>query len=210
MGTISQYSQSEKIVFSSQAGWKTFFQILAASGLISLCSQIKVDLPFTPIPLTLQTLAVMLLGANLGSRKSAWAILLYYAQILAGLPVLSGGMSDPLIFFGPKGGYVLGFFLQAYVMGRFVEKMPWSRPMTLLIGGISACGVQMALGICMLAQFVGWNVVWTMGLLPFLPGEILKILIICWGLNLPNYNFSPSSLKKSFAKHSLKVSRKKV
>lgn len=181
--TTIQTSQREKIVSSNQAAWKTLFQVLACSGFIALCSQIKVDLPFTPVPLTLQTLAVLLIGASLGSKKGAAAILLYFAQILVGLPVLAGGISDPLVFLGPKGGYVLGFCLQAYLMGWSIEKMPFSKPMNLFIGGIIACTVQMGLGVFMLAQFVGWNVVWTMGLFPYLPGEIFKILMICWSFN---------------------------
>lgn len=184
MTTISQTSQREKMVFSGSVAWQTFFQVLGASGLIALCSQIKIDLPFTPVPLTLQTLAVLLIGASLGSRKGVWAILLYFAQILIGLPVLSGGVSDPLIFLGPKGGYVLGFCLQAFLMGWCVEKLPWSKSVTLFVGGIVACSAQLGFGVLVLAQFVGWNAVWTMGLYPFLPGEMLKIFLISWGLNV--------------------------
>lgn len=179
MVTISQTSSKEKIFFSTQAAWKTLFQVLAASGFMALSSQIKIVLPFTLVPLTVQTLAVLLIGATLGSRKGALAILLYYAQIFVGLPVLAGGASNPLVFLGPSGGYVLGFCFQAYLMGWFVEKMPWSKSVTLFIGGLFACSVQMGLGICGLAQFVGWNHVWTMGFFTFLPGEILKIILIC-------------------------------
>jgi len=93
-----------------------------------------------------------------------------------GLPVLSGGEANPLVFIGPKGGYVLGFCLQAYLMGWFVERSLFSRSLALLAGGLLACTVQMAAGICVLAQFVGWKHVWFMGLYPFVPGEFLKIV----------------------------------
>lgn len=180
MVAITHHSQSEKVDFLNHAQtiWKTLFQVVGASMFLALCSQIKIVLPFTFVPLTLQTFAVLLIGASLGSRKGTWAILLYFAEILAGLPVLSGGLSDPLIFFGPKGGYVLGFCLQAYTMGWCIENMRGSKPLALLIGGLFACTVQMGLGVIMLAQFVGWSTVWTIGLLPFLPGEILKVLIV--------------------------------
>jgi biotin transport system substrate-specific component len=183
MLTLSHTSQKKEFL-SHKAAWQTLFQVLGASALMALCSQIKIVLPFTLVPLTLQTLAVLSIGATLGSRKGAWAILLYFAQILAGLPVLSGGAADPLVFLGPKGGYVLGFCLQAFLMGWMVERMPWSKPVTLLIGGLLACSVQMGLGVCVLAQFVSWSHVWTMGLFPFLPGEILKVLIVSWGFTL--------------------------
>jgi len=163
----------------SQAGFQTLLQVCGASLFMVLCSQIRIDLSFTPVPLTLQTLAVLLIGANLGSRNGALAILLYLAQILVGLPVLSGGISDPFVMMGPKGGFILGWCLQAWLMGWAVENITYSRAMALFAGGVIACTVQMALGLIVLAQFVGWSAVWVMGLFPFLPGEILKILIVC-------------------------------
>jgi biotin transport system substrate-specific component len=182
MTIVSHPFHAEKTLVSSQIDWRTLFQVLGASGLMALCSQIKINLPFTPVPLTCQTLAVMLIGASLGSRKGAWALLLYFVEILMGLPVLSGGTSDPMVFLGPKGGYVLGFCLQAFLMGWFVETMRWSKSISLLMGGLFACAAQMGLGILMLAQFVGWNHVWTMGFFPFIPGEILKVFLVCFGL----------------------------
>jgi biotin transport system substrate-specific component len=176
------FQDEEKLLAYHPAAWHTLFQVIGASLFMALCSQIKIVLPFTPVPLTLQTLAVLLIGVSLGSRKGAWALLLYFAEILMGLPVLSGGTSDPLVFIGPKGGYVLGFCVQAFLMGWFVERMPWSRSVTLLVGGLLACAVQLGLGVVVLAQFVGWSPVWTMGLSPFIPGEILKVFLICFGL----------------------------
>ena len=169
------------------------FQIVGASLLIALCSQIKIALPFTPIPLTFQTLAVLLVGASLGSRKGACALLCYFAEILFGLPVLSGGIADPLVFVGPKGGYVLGFCLQAYIMGWFAERAVFGRSFSLLAGGLLACSVQMATGIFVLAQFVGWSLVWTMGLYPFIPGEILKVFFVIGLLTRKSLNFQQGS-----------------
>ncbi len=193
MITMPQTSQREKITFSNQAAWQALFQVLGASGFLALCSQIKIVLPFTLVPLTLQTLAVLLIGATLGSRKVTWAILLYFAEILAGFPVLAGGVSDPLVFLGPTGGYVLGFCLQAFIIGWMVEKMPWSKPVTLLVGGLLACSAEMGLGIWALAHFIGWGHVWTMGLFPFVPGEILKVLFVSWVLNSRNISCTKMS-----------------
>lgn len=181
MMITSQTFYADKVNSFHGNTWQTLFQLVGASLLLALCSQIKIPLPFTVIPLTFQTLAVLLIGASLGSQKGAWAIILYYVEILAGMPVLSGGVSNPLIFFGPSGGYVLGFCFQAFVMGWMVEKMPWSRSVTLFAGGLLACGIQLALGVCMLAQFVTWNHVWMMGFFPFIFGEILKVLLVTWG-----------------------------
>lgn len=153
----------------------SLLQVVGGSGLIALCSQIKILLPFTIVPLTLQTLAILLIGASLGSKKGACAVLLYFGEIFIGLPVLAGGISNPLIFLGPKGGYVLGFLVQAYLMGWVLEKTTFSRPLALIVGGVIACTAQMSLGVLVLAQYVGWNHVWMMGLFPFIPGEIIKI-----------------------------------
>lgn len=181
MTVIAQTYRKEKSASHDALGL-ALFQIVGSSLLIALCSQIKFVLPFTPVPLTFQTLAVLLVGASLGSRKGACALLCYFAEILIGLPVLSGGIADPLVFIGPKGGYVLGFCLQAFIMGWFVEKAPFSKSLTMLAGGLLACTAQMAMGICVLAQFVGWNLVWPMGLYPFIPGEILKVLAVAFCL----------------------------
>jgi biotin transport system substrate-specific component len=158
----------------------SFIQVIGASLFLALCSQIKLDLPFTLIPLTMQTFAVMLIGITLGSRKSALAILWYFAEILIGLPVLAGGISNPLIFFAPKAGYYLGFCVQAYSMGWFVEKLKARKSIAIWIGGILGSAMQLGLGVTVLAQFVGWNSVWALGLFPFIPGEILKILTLCF------------------------------
>jgi biotin transport system substrate-specific component len=179
MTALSHTYCGEKL---DNTAWINLFQVLGASLLIALCSQISILLPFTPVPITFQTLAVMMIGVTLGSRKGACAVLCYFAEVLMGLPVLSGGLSDPLIFFGPKGGYVLGFCLQAYLMGWFVEKAFWSRTVTLAVGGLAACAAQMTLGVCVLAQFVGWSSVWMMGLIPFLPGEIIKIALVSFSI----------------------------
>ncbi|WP_068471256.1 biotin transporter BioY [Candidatus Protochlamydia phocaeensis] len=159
--------------------WRSLLQVVGASLFIALCSQIKIHLPFTPVPLTLQTLAVLLIGATLGSRKGAGAVLLYFAQILMGMPVLSGAAVDPLVFIGPKGGYVLGFLLQAYCMGWFAERMKQFNTQAFFVAGLVACALEMSLGVLMLAPFVGWNNVLLMGVYPFIPGEILKILAMC-------------------------------
>ena len=161
---------------------QTILQVVGASLFIAICSQIKFDLPFTFVPLTLQTFAVLLVGAVLGSRKGFCALLCYFAEILMGLPVLAGGLANPLIFLGPKAGYYFGFSLQAFMMGWVVEKAPFSKSLTLLVGGLLACAIQMALGVSVLAQFVGWHLALPMGLFPFIPGEILKVLAVAFAM----------------------------
>jgi biotin transport system substrate-specific component len=153
-------------------------QIIGGSLFIALCSQIKIVLPFTIVPLTLQTLAVLFLGGLFGSKKGALMVLTYLAEIVLGMPVLAGGAVNSLALIGPKAGYIIGFVFQAYWMGWVAERMENFNSKTLLLAGLTACFLELSLGTCWLAQFVGWNAVGMMGFYPFVPGEILKVLIV--------------------------------
>lgn len=166
-------------------------QILAGSLFIALCSQIKIPLPFTMIPLSLQTLAVLLLGGLFGRKQGAWMVLTYFAEIAVGMPVLAGGISDPLVFIGPRAGYVMGFLVQVYSMGWFIERMPRFNAKKVLGASLLACSFNLGLGVCWLSHFVGWNAVWMMGFYPFVPGEVLKALAAT--ALLKSYRFSRDS-----------------
>jgi biotin transport system substrate-specific component len=170
----------ENSVTSPFAKYKdTLLQVVGASLFIALCSQIKINLPFSLIPITLQTFAILLVGANLGSKKGAAAVLLYLSQAMIGLPVLAGGDINPLFLLGPKGGYYVGFLVQAYCMGWFTERMKEVQPQKLFFVGLLACSLQLGLGAIQLASFVGWNSVLLMGVYPFIFGEILKVIGVC-------------------------------
>lgn len=153
----------------------SFFQILGASLLIGLFAQIEILLPYTPIPITGQTLGVLLVGACLGSRKGAMSVILYLLEGAAGLPVFSGGAAGAFWLAGPGGGYLAGFVAQAYLMGRFLERGAMSCFRT-LSASLLACAAQMACGLLWLSLFVGWNSLLAAGLYPFIPGELLKAI----------------------------------
>lgn len=155
-----------------------WIQILGASFLIAFAAQIEILLPFTPVPLTCQTLGVLFVGALLGSRKGALSVLLYLAEGAAGLPVLSGGSFGILQFVGPTGGYLAGFVAQAYIVGWFSEKEEQFQILKALAAVLLACAVQMACGLLWLSVYVGWNHLLALGLYPFIPGELLKALLV--------------------------------
>lgn len=104
------------------SGLLTFVAVIVASCFIGLSAQIKIPLFFTPVPLTIQTSAVMLCGALLGSRNGALAALCYILQGCCGLPVWSGGNAGFAYLMGPTGGYLLDFIVIAYVVGWFFER----------------------------------------------------------------------------------------
>ena len=145
------------------------------SLVIALSAQVAFPLPFTPVPVTLQTLAVLLAGALLGSRRGSIAVLLYLCEGLAGLPVFAGGGAGVAHLLGPTGGFLLGFLAAAYVVGRAAER-GWT------CGGLPSLAVLLLGNACIylpglawLGAFVGLQHVIALGLLPFLAGDALKI-----------------------------------
>lgn len=155
-----------------------FAQIIAGSLFIALCAQIRIPLPFTPVPITMQNLAVLLIGGFLGSKKGALCAVAYLMESILGLPVLAGGAISPFAIVGPTGGYLIGFIAQAYVMGLFLEQQKQFSIEKTLIGFVAAWFIHMTMGVIWLAQFVGWDLVLTMGFFPFIPGDVLKALIV--------------------------------
>lgn len=148
-----------------------FLQILGASLFIALMTQIQIFLPFNPVPITGQTLAVMCVGAFLGSRKGVLSVLLYLAEGAMGLPFFTKAGFGILHLVGPTGGYMAGFIVQAYLTGLFFERK-WNG----FAGLILASALQMGLGALWLAPFVGWSQALPLGFYPFIPGECLKAL----------------------------------
>lgn len=155
----------------------SLMQVVGGSLLIALCARIKIPLPFTPVPITGQTLAVLLLGVSLGSRKGAACVLAYFAEIALGMPVLNGGFSNPLAFFGIHCGYLLGMPLQAYLAGKLSEQPRYSAIRSTLYLG-AACIAQLTMGACGLINYVGLENAFLMGVCPFIPGETIKAFIV--------------------------------
>jgi biotin transport system substrate-specific component len=145
------------------------FSLTAAFTLvIAAGAHLRLPLPFTPVPLTLQTLAVLLAGALLGPRLGFAAATGYLLLSLLGLPVMAGPS-----FIGPTGGYVLGFILAAVIMGLCVQRGSWGW----LVGGAVTASLTILLcGSLWLGAYTGqdWARAFQLGALPFLPGDALK------------------------------------
>ena len=152
--------------------------VLGASLVIALSAQVAIQLPFSPVPITGQTMAVLLVGALLGSRRGALAVLAYIAEGLAGLPVFAGGAAGLTRLFGPTGGYLVGFVAAAFLVGWLAER-GWDRRFgttlaAMTLGNLVIYGV----GAVWLAVFVGGvSRAWSLGVVPFLPGDAIKIVL---------------------------------
>lgn len=148
--------------------------VLGGAAFVGLCAQVAIPLPFTPVPLTLQTFAVLLVGAGLGSLRGVLAMLLYVVAGVAGVPWFSQLESG---FALASFGYILGFILAAYIVGRLAENggtRSIGRTAGLMIVGNLAI---YAIGVTWLkfAIDVTWMDAVTLGVLPFLIGDAIKI-----------------------------------
>jgi biotin transport system substrate-specific component len=174
--------------------------IVSGSLLMALLAQISVRLPLTPVPVTGQTLGVLVIGGALGSVRGAAAIFLYLAEGAIGLPFFAGGLSgiERLALSSATGGYLWGFVVAGFVVGKLTEK-GWDRNIgsslgAMLIGQV----IIFSLGVTWLSQAVGLSGEKALeaGLYPFLLGDLLKlalaagILPIAWKL-LPGGDKSP-------------------
>ena len=144
---------------------------------VALAAQIAIPLPFSPVPITGQTLAVLLVGALLGSRRGACSLLLYLMEGAAGLPVFATGTGGLTRLLGPTGGYLVGFVAAAYVTGWLAEHQ-WDREvlsnaLAMFLGNV----VIYVFGLPWLACFVGAGRALALGLYPFIAGDLLKLAL---------------------------------
>jgi biotin transport system substrate-specific component len=151
--------------------------IMAGSLFVALSAQVALRLPFSPVPVTGQTLAALLVGAVLGSRRGSLALLVYLAEGLAGIPVFAGGGMGLARLLGPTGGYLVGLVAAAYATGLLAERGWDRRPATAAMAMLAGNAVVYAFGLTWLARFVGPDHVLTAGLLPFVPGDLLKVAL---------------------------------
>jgi len=150
--------------------------IIGGSLVIALCAQVKVLLPFSRVPITGQTFAVLMIGALLGARRGSLAVLAYITEGLVGLPVFAMG-SGLAVLRGFTGGYLLGFVAAAYIVGMLAEKGWDKRAGTTVLAMVLGNVVIYAFGLAWLTYLPGVNNVLAEGLYPFILGDILKIAL---------------------------------
>ncbi|MEE9590055.1 MAG: biotin transporter BioY [Hyphomicrobiaceae bacterium] len=155
--------------------------ILAAIGVVFLTVCSKIQIPFWPVPLTMQTFGVLVLGMAYGWRLGGTTVAAFLAVGAMGMPVFAGNTPTSVglaAFMGPTGGYLIGFFFAAVVCGWLAEqgwdKRIWSTALAMLIGNV----IIYIPGLLWLGNVVGWDKpVLEWGLMPFLAGDTLKLLL---------------------------------
>ena len=152
-----------------------FAALVAALGLLPPWTP-----PFFPVPITAQTLGVMLAGSTLGARKAGLALLLFHLLVAAGLPLLAGGSGGLAVYPGPTGGFFVGWVPGAFVVGWLTERA-WARlsvPRSFVINLVGGMGVIYAVGIPWLAVAAGLPLLKALGgWLIFVPGDCVKAVI---------------------------------
>lgn len=157
--------------------------IIGGVLLVALLAQVKISLGFTPVPITGQTFAVLLVGAMLGGWRGGAALALY-ALAGAGLPFFAGGASG-WFWTLPSGGYIVGFIPAAALVGWLCQR-GWNRRPWLLAAMLLANAVIYVPGLLQLNLFLppdaaavwGCADVWQCGLLPFIPGDLVKLIAV--------------------------------
>lgn len=175
-----------------------FAALLAVFGLIP-----KIDLPLG-VPITLQTLGVMLAGCLLGPRRGVQALLLFLLAIAIGLPLLSGGRGGMGVFFAPSSGYLIGWPFGALVTGAVMAWLPTGSPrraagsafVASALGGLLTVHVCGVIGLVTLAH-LSWQQA-VLGTLVFVPGDLIKCLMCAMVVHtvargLPDWRFGGRS-----------------
>ncbi len=169
---------------------------IAFALLISLGGFVAIPLPFTPVPITLQVLFVLLAGLMLGKHFGTFSVLLYITAGIAGCPIFAGAVGGVARIGGPTGGYLLGFLIAPCIVELIYEKC--ARSFFALIASLFAglliiycCGIM---HLAMLLR-IPYSKAFLLGVYPFLIGDILKIILVLSAVqltrrsswNLPDY-----------------------
>lgn len=169
--------------FPRSAAWmRDLLLVFSGVILVALFAQVKIPLPFTPIPLTGQTFAVLLVGTTLGSKRGAASLTLYTALGAFGLPIFAGGEAGMAYLSGATFGYLLGFIVAAFVSGRLAERGLERNLRTSLIPFFIGTLVIYTFGAGWLALLFGVEKALVVGVLPFIVGDVIKLALAALAL----------------------------
>ena len=157
-------------------------RVISVAGFAALTAasaRLSINLPFTPVPITLQVLVVLLAGLALGARDGAASQVVYVAAITVGLPLDARGLG-PAVWAGPTAGFLPGFVFGAFVAGWLAEQGLRRSLVLRLVAGLAGVGVIYLFGVCWLSVgFLGNDLVkgWSLGAAPFIAVDGAKAII---------------------------------
>lgn len=150
--------------------------LIAVAGSLCLALSAKVAVPLRPVPITMQSLAVVMLGAALGPRLAMAAVVAYLAEGACGIPVFAGPVAGLPVLFGVTGGYLFGYVPAAGAVG-WLTAHGWGRKWRLAASLAIGHAILFATGLLVLAEAFGWQKAVAVGLTPFLLGTAVKIAL---------------------------------
>lgn len=153
---------------------RAFVLVVLGTALIALSAKISLPLPY--VPMTLQTLVVLMIGAAYGWRLGSATMITYLAEGALGAPVFAGPVGGIAPLVGPTAGYLFGFIAAAFVTGWLAER-GWDRSVALLFAAMAAGHIViLAAGFCWLAFGLGLGVAkaWQVGIVPFVAASLVK------------------------------------
>jgi len=158
---------------SARYWWQNLLLVLGGTAVLTLSSYIVV--PMWPVPISMQTFAVLMVGALYGWRLGGITVLAWLLQALAGLPVLAGGTGGPASFVGPTAGYIFAFPVGAMLMGLFAAR-GWDgqRPVRAFFAMLFCTTFILLVGGAWLSVLIGLEKGWQLGVFPFLVGDVVK------------------------------------
>ena len=157
--------------------------VISGSLFVAGMAQVRIPLPFSPVPITGQTFAVLVVGATLGSRRGAASLALYLLQGMLGLPFFAGGARGLSILLGPTGGYLVGFVIAASLVGLLATRGLDRRVPSAMLAFLTGEIVIYMFGVTWLSFYLGFQHAITAGFLPFLAVDAIKL--VAAGLVLP-------------------------
>jgi biotin transport system substrate-specific component len=149
--------------------------VLAGSALLAISAQISV--PFYPVPVTGQTLVVLMIGMAYGSRLGAATLLAYLVEGGMGLPVFANGGAGWAYLAGPTGGYLTGFLVAAFILGLLAERGMGRGPVSTALAMLVGTAMIYLFGATWLSSFIGFEKALAAGVMPFLYGDVLKLVV---------------------------------
>jgi biotin transport system substrate-specific component len=148
--------------------------VALGAAMLAIASWIEV--PMVPVPMTMQTYAVLVIGMALGWQVGAATILAYLGLAAVGVPVLAGGGAGLARLVGPTAGYLAGFLAAAVLVGWLAQR-GWAGIGRCLVAMALGHAVVLGLGVLWLAYRIGWSDAVDAGLIPFLPGAVVKSVL---------------------------------
>lgn len=157
--------------------WMEIPILLGFNLLLAGLAQLAINLPFSPVPITGQTLGVMLIAITLGRVRGVAVVSAYILEGILGLPVFANGMAGAAVLFGPTGGYLIGFVVAAWIIGTLADR-GWDRSFVRSFAAMTiGTVVILVCGLLWLSRFVEGETLLAVGLIPFIPGALVKLAI---------------------------------